>query len=66
MQILKQLVAYRPSKLDWVFAIKTYIVALVLFISFQLDLLNPIWSIGTVMIIINSYQACCHRRYFIA
>ncbi|SDC00467.1 FUSC family protein [Acinetobacter boissieri] len=56
MQILKQLVAYRPSKLDWVFAIKTYIAAmLALFISFQLDLLNPIWSIGTVMIIANPY-----------
>ncbi|MBF7686307.1 FUSC family protein [Acinetobacter sp. B10A] len=56
MHILKQLVAFRPSKLDWVFAIKTYIAAmLALFISFQLDLLNPIWSIGTVMIIANPY-----------
>lgn len=56
MQILKQLVAFRPSKLDWIFAIKTYIAAMsALFISFSLDLLNPIWSIGTVMIIANPY-----------
>lgn len=56
MQIFKQLLAFRPSKLDWIFAIKTYITAMIaLFVSFQLDLLNPIWSIGTVLIIANPY-----------
>lgn len=56
MQLIKQLFAFRPSKMDLVFAVKTYIAAmLTLFISFKLDLLNPMWSIGTVIIIANPF-----------
>lgn len=57
MQLIKQLLAFRPSKLDLIFAIKTYIAAmLALYISFDLDLLNPMWSIGTVIIVSNPFS----------
>lgn len=57
MQLIKQLVAFRPSRMDLIFAIKTYIAAiLALFISFKLDLINPMWSIGTVIIVANPFS----------
>lgn len=56
MQLIKQLVAFRPSRIDVIFALKTYLTAIIaLFFSFYLDLLNPIWSVGTVLIIANPY-----------
>ncbi|MDV7458349.1 FUSC family protein [Acinetobacter baumannii] len=55
--LLKQILAFRPSKLDLIFAIKTFIAGmLALFVSFELDLINPMWSIGTVLIIANPYS----------
>lgn len=55
--LLKQILAFRPSRLDLIFAIKTFIAGmLALFISFELDLINPMWSIGTVLIIANPYS----------
>ena len=55
--LLKQLLAFRPSRLDLIFACKTFVAGmLALFISFELDLINPMWSIGTVMIIANPYS----------
>lgn len=55
--LLKQLLAFRPSPLDLIFACKTFVAGmLALFISFELDLINPMWSIGTVMIIANPYS----------
>lgn len=57
MQLIKQLLQFRPSKLDLMFAVKTYIAAILsLFIAFQLDLLNPMWAIGTTLIIANPYS----------
>ncbi|MCL5767214.1 FUSC family protein [Acinetobacter sp. ANC5681] len=55
--LLKQLLAFRPSRLDLIFVCKTFVAGmLALFISFELDLINPMWSIGTVMIIANPYS----------
>ncbi|MCU4410969.1 FUSC family protein [Acinetobacter oleivorans] len=55
--LLKQILAFRPSKLDLIFALKTFIAGmLALFVSFELDLINPMWSIGTVLIIANPYS----------
>jgi uncharacterized membrane protein YccC len=55
--LLKQLLAFRSSRLDLIFACKTFVAGmLALFISFELDLINPMWSIGTVMIIANPYS----------
>ena len=40
-----------------VFATKTFVAAmLALFVSFELDLINPMWSIGTVLIIASPYS----------
>ncbi|MDM1020480.1 FUSC family protein [Acinetobacter sp. VNK23] len=55
--LFKQLLAFRPSRLDLIFACKTFVAGmLALFVSFELDLINPMWSIGTVMIIANPYS----------
>lgn len=55
--LLKQILAFRPSRLDLIFATKTFIAGmLALFVSFELDLINPMWSIGTVLIIANPYS----------
>ncbi|RZF52966.1 FUSC family protein [Acinetobacter halotolerans] len=55
--LFKQLLAFRPSRLDIIFACKTFVAGmLALFISFELDLINPMWSIGTVLIIANPYS----------
>lgn len=51
------LLAFRPSRLDLIFACKTFVAAmLALFISFELNLVNPMWSIGTVLIIASPYS----------
>ena len=56
MLLTKQLLALRPSKNDWIFAIKTFIAGiLALYIAFSLDLGYPIWAIGTVFVIANPY-----------
>ncbi|MCY6413105.1 FUSC family protein [Acinetobacter sp. VNH17] len=55
--LFKQLLAFRLSRLDLIFACKTFVAGmLALFVSFELDLINPMWSIGTVMIIANPYS----------
>ncbi|ENX59307.1 MULTISPECIES: FUSC family protein [Acinetobacter] len=55
--LFKQLLAFRPSRLDLIFACKTFVAGmLALFISFELDLINPMWSIGTVLIIASPYS----------
>ena len=55
--LFKQLLAFRPSQLDLIFACKIFVAGmLALFISFELDLINPMWSIGTVIIIANPYS----------
>lgn len=55
--LLKQILAFRPSRLDLIFALKTFIAGmLALFVSFELDLINRMWSIGTVLIIANPYS----------
>lgn len=55
--LLKQILAFRPSRLDLIFALKTFFAGmLALFVSFELDLINPMWSIGTVLIIANPYS----------
>lgn len=57
MLLIKPLLAFRPNKLDWIFAIKTFIAGmLALYIAFVLDLSNPIWAIGTVFVIANPYS----------
>ena len=55
--LLKQLLAFRPTRFDLIFAMKTFIAGmLALYASFELDLINPMWSIGTVMIIASPYS----------
>ncbi|MDM1757935.1 MULTISPECIES: FUSC family protein [unclassified Acinetobacter] len=57
MLLTKQLLAFRPNKLDWIFSIKTFIAGmLALFIAFELNLSYPIWAIGTVFVIANPYS----------
>ncbi|TCM71035.1 putative membrane protein YccC [Acinetobacter calcoaceticus] len=57
MLLIQQLFSFRPSKMALIFACKTFIAAmLALFISFELDLINPMWSIGTVLIIASPYS----------
>ena len=57
MLLIKPLLAFRPNKLDWIFATKTFIAGmLALYIAFALDLSNPIWAIGTVFVIANPYS----------
>lgn len=56
MLLIKQLIAFRPSKTDWMFASKTFVAALLaLYIAFSLDLAYPVWAMGTVFIIANPY-----------
>lgn len=55
--LFQPLLAFRPSRLDLIFACKTFVAAmLALFISFELNLVNPMWSIGTVLIIASPYS----------
>lgn len=56
MFLTKQLLAFRPNKMDLIFAIKTFVAGmLALYIAFSLNLAYPIWAIGTVFVIANPY-----------
>ena len=56
MFLFKPLLAFRPSKLDLIFATKTFIAGmLALYIAFALNLSYPMWALGTVFIIANPY-----------
>ena len=53
---IKSLLAFRPNKLHWIFALKTFIAGmLALYLAFELNLSYPIWAIGTVFVIANPY-----------
>ena len=57
MLLTKPLLAFRPSKSDWIFATKTFVAGiLALYIAFSLNLAYPIWAIGTVFVIANPYS----------
>ena len=50
MLLTKQLLAFRPNKMDWIFATKTFVAGmLALYIAFSLNLAYPIWAIGTAV-----------------
>lgn len=56
MYLLKPILAFRPAKSDWIFAVKTFIAGvLALYIAFILELPYPIWAIGTVFVIANPF-----------
>lgn len=56
MLLTKQLLAFRPNKMDFIFATKTFLAGiLALYIAFTLNLAYPIWAIGTVFVIANPY-----------
>ena len=56
MFLLKPILAFRPSKSDWIFAVKTFMAGiLALYVSFKLNLHYPIWAIGTVFVIANPF-----------
>ncbi|TCB55488.1 FUSC family protein [Acinetobacter terrestris] len=57
MLLTKQLLAFRPNRMDWIFATKTFVAGmLALYIAFSLNLTYPIWAIGTVFVIANPYS----------
>ena len=57
MLLTKPLLAFRPNRLDWIFASKTFLAGiLALYIAFSLNLAYPIWAIGTVFVIANPYS----------
>ncbi|ANF82744.1 fusaric acid resistance protein [Acinetobacter sp. NCu2D-2] len=57
MLLIKPLLAFRPNKMDWIFAIKTFVAGmLALYVAFMLNLTYPIWAIGTVFVIANPYS----------
>ena len=57
MLLTKPLLAFRPNKMDWIFATKTFVAGiLALYIAFSLNLAYPIWAIGTVFVIANPYS----------
>ena len=48
MLLIKSLLAFRPNKMDWIFATKTFVAGiLALYVALILDLAYPIWAIGT-------------------
>lgn len=56
MLLTKQLLAFRPNKMDWIFATKTFLAGMLsLYVAFSLNLAYPIWAIGTVFVIANPY-----------
>ena len=56
MLLIKHILAFRPNKLDWIFATKTFLAGiLALYVAFRLNLDYPIWAIGTVFVIANPY-----------
>ncbi|MFW2154015.1 FUSC family protein, partial [Acinetobacter gyllenbergii] len=47
---------FRPSRMDLIFAVKTFIaMMLALYTAFVLDLTYPMWAAGTVIIIAQPY-----------
>ncbi len=57
MLLTKQVLAFRPNKMDWIFATKTFLAGmLALYVAFALNLAYPIWAIGTVFIIANPFS----------
>ena len=57
MLLTKQVLAFRPSKMDWIFATKTFLAGmLALYVAFALNLAYPIWAIGTVFVIANPFS----------
>ncbi|OAL79873.1 fusaric acid resistance protein [Acinetobacter sp. SFB] len=57
MLLTKQLLAFRPNKMDWIFATKTFVAGmLALYVAFSLNLAYPIWAVGTVFVIANPYS----------
>ena len=57
MLLTQQLLAFRPTRQDWIFATKTLVAGmLALYVAFQLNLAYPIWAIGTVFVIANPYS----------
>lgn len=56
MLLIRPILAFRPNKLDWIFAIKTFLAGmLALYVAFSLNLAYPIWAVGTVFVIANPY-----------
>ncbi|WP_130803648.1 FUSC family protein [Acinetobacter ihumii] len=54
--LLKQILAFRPSRMDLIFAVKTFIAMMMaLYVAFSLDLTYPMWAAGTVIIIAQPY-----------
>ncbi|MGD9698116.1 MULTISPECIES: FUSC family protein [unclassified Acinetobacter] len=57
MLLTKQVLAFRPNKMDWIFATKTFLAGmLALYVAFALNLAYPIWAIGTVFVIANPFS----------
>ncbi|MFC6051874.1 fusaric acid resistance protein [Acinetobacter sp. Ac_877] len=57
MLLTKQILAFRPNKMDWIFATKTFLAGmLALYVAFSLNLAYPIWAVGTVFVIANPYS----------
>ena len=57
MLLTKQILAFRPNKMDWIFATKTFLAGILsLYVAFSLNLAYPIWAIGTVFVIANPYS----------
>ena len=57
MLLTKQILAFRPNKMDWIFATKTFLAGMLsLYVAFFLNLAYPIWAIGTVFVIANPYS----------
>lgn len=66
MFLTKQLLAFRPNKLDWIFATKTFLAGMLsLYVAFSLDLAYPIWAIGTVFVIANPYAGMTSSKSLI-
>lgn len=54
--LLKQVLTFRPSKTDLIFAVKTFIaMMLALYFAFVLDLTYPMWAAGTVIVVAQPY-----------
>lgn len=52
--LIKAMLAFRPSKTDIIFSLKTFTAAmLALYIAIALNLQNPMWAMGTVFIVAN-------------
>ncbi len=50
--LIQSMLAFRPSKVDVIFSLKTFAAAmLALYIAIALNLQNPMWAMGTVFIV---------------